>query len=179
MTLIACPECAKQISTSATTCPSCGYPLARKQLTSTLATNVKRAIEIPAPISPLCVEEINRLIDGMQPLKKAPSLRRFNGLGYCPGTLVHLYSKEGLHYGLLQINETLLFLPVIKGRWYIVQYMGTSSFKFFGEVPKAVVATVEGSANLRQAHRQQWVKGWVELSIVVGMIVLLALLVQR
>ena len=31
MALIACPECGKQISTEAKTCPSCGYPLAERR----------------------------------------------------------------------------------------------------------------------------------------------------
>lgn len=30
MALIACPECSKQISTEAKTCPACGYPLAER-----------------------------------------------------------------------------------------------------------------------------------------------------
>ena len=30
MPLIACPECAKEISTEARTCPACGYPLAER-----------------------------------------------------------------------------------------------------------------------------------------------------
>jgi len=29
MALIKCPECAKEVSTAATTCPNCGYPLKR------------------------------------------------------------------------------------------------------------------------------------------------------
>ncbi|MCX6899432.1 MAG: zinc ribbon domain-containing protein [Verrucomicrobia bacterium] len=31
MALINCPECAKQVSTSAQSCPSCGYPIAASQ----------------------------------------------------------------------------------------------------------------------------------------------------
>lgn len=35
MALIACPECSKQISTEAKTCPSCGYPLAERGIPAT------------------------------------------------------------------------------------------------------------------------------------------------
>ena len=32
MALIACPECARQISTEAKTCPGCGYPVAERRV---------------------------------------------------------------------------------------------------------------------------------------------------
>ncbi len=35
MALIACPECGKDISTSAKACPACGYPLAERSATAT------------------------------------------------------------------------------------------------------------------------------------------------
>jgi membrane protein YdbS with pleckstrin-like domain/ribosomal protein L37E len=35
MSLIACPECGKQISTEAKSCPACGYPLAERRASAT------------------------------------------------------------------------------------------------------------------------------------------------
>ena len=40
MALIACPECDKQISDKATTCPSCGCPMARVEETETVRATI-------------------------------------------------------------------------------------------------------------------------------------------
>jgi membrane protein YdbS with pleckstrin-like domain/ribosomal protein L37E len=41
MALIACPECGRQVSTEARTCPGCGYPLAERNRTSTTASETR------------------------------------------------------------------------------------------------------------------------------------------
>lgn len=40
MALIACPECGKSISSSATACPSCGHPIASPAASGGAATSV-------------------------------------------------------------------------------------------------------------------------------------------
>jgi uncharacterized membrane protein YdbT with pleckstrin-like domain/endogenous inhibitor of DNA gyrase (YacG/DUF329 family) len=39
MALINCPECGKQVSTEAQTCPACGYPIAGKSAQAQVATS--------------------------------------------------------------------------------------------------------------------------------------------
>jgi membrane protein YdbS with pleckstrin-like domain/ribosomal protein L37E len=41
MALIACPECGRQVSTEARTCPGCGYPLAERNRASATASETR------------------------------------------------------------------------------------------------------------------------------------------
>ena len=39
MALIKCPECSKEVSDKAKTCPHCGYPLTNNEKTNTVLVN--------------------------------------------------------------------------------------------------------------------------------------------
>jgi membrane protein YdbS with pleckstrin-like domain len=43
MALIVCPECGKQVSTEAKACPSCGYPVAERNISALLSGTQDRA----------------------------------------------------------------------------------------------------------------------------------------
>jgi membrane protein YdbS with pleckstrin-like domain len=48
MALITCPECGKQVSTAATACPSCGYPVAERERRDAAPAPTAQAADVRA-----------------------------------------------------------------------------------------------------------------------------------
>ena len=72
------------------------------------------------------------LDDVLKPLKRAPMLRRINGIGY---TLAGAYREPtvaGAYYK--QTIFTIFFFPVAWGRIYLVKDAGNRSWSLFGAI---------------------------------------------
>jgi len=77
MALINCPECQREISDTAETCPNCGYPLAKKESSKIKSTPLGEKRTYPALGIPLIFFSIVLLLFGLVML---PTLFGFGGL---------------------------------------------------------------------------------------------------
>ena len=58
MALITCPECGKEISSQASSCPNCGAPVAKK-----FCPNCGERIDVDCVVCPHCGKQVGSLKD--------------------------------------------------------------------------------------------------------------------
>src|SRR5580698_8697214 len=70
--------------------------------------------------------------DALKPIKRAPMLRRINGIGYTLAGGLREPTLAGAYYK--QTVFTIFFFPVAWGRIYLVKDAGNRSWSIFGSI---------------------------------------------
>lgn len=112
MALIKCPECNKEVSTSAQSCPNCGYPISK-----TFDNKLKK--KAPAPIS-------NEWLDGW---KSAPNQTKLIIFGFFVVSLILLF----VFTFLLKADKEAEYSPILEETFYHekgIWIAATSVFSF-------------------------------------------------
>jgi hypothetical protein len=86
----------------------------------------------PAPSNPATPASHAPLGDLLKPLKRAPMLRRINGIGYTLAGAFNEPTVAGAYYK--QTIFTIFFFPVAWGRIYLVKSTGNRSWSMFGSL---------------------------------------------
>lgn len=180
MALITCNECTSTVSSSASACPNCGYPVARNELLNRASKKIKELFSKEGPeigasylIDP---DNAEYLFSAMTPTEKAPaSLRRINGIGCCMGRVTPVAYSRGKTIGVSRLYITILFIPIIPLGHHVVEDWG-GAYGFLGKVKGSVCNEVFGNGFVLRNYLRDFSKG---LLIIMALLFTIALLAKR
>lgn len=158
MALVECTECGRQVSSSATGCPHCGYPVLRKRVTEGIKAASRTAFSAVrrAPVNalPNLPDDKQQLLFSRMGRPRPPwTLTRVNGCGLRLGRLMPVARVDGHLIAVARLYVTVLFLPLIPLGWHVVREleemtngigMRLGSYQFIGRIDAATCATVFG-----------------------------------
>lgn len=174
MSMTSCPECSSKVSTEALACPSCGYPIARKELIQKASSTLKRVFssgETPAPQTGLryliAPEKADYLISKVQKGWVPSSLTRINGIGFHVGSVKPIVIVDGKAVGIAMLSFTVLFLPLIPVGWRLVEQAG-GSYRFLGKVSTEECSSAFGNGYGTSAYLKELCLGLLSIACIIG-----------
>lgn len=192
MALTVCDECDGQISSSATTCPHCGYPILRKRLAGEVKAASRSALSAlrglpPKYASGLSDDKLHLLVTRMGKPSPPWSLTRINGCGLHLGKPIPVARDEGHLIAVARLYFTLLFIPLVPLGWHVVRVLDESSnlvgqrlgsYQFIGRLDGATCSELFGGKVGARGVFSEFARGTWTI-IVIALIVLMVTALAR
>lgn len=191
MALVVCGECERQISSSATACPHCGYPLLRKRLAADVRAASQSAVSalrgLPAGHAEgLPPDKLKLLFSRMGKPAPPSSLFRLNGCGVHLGTPIPVAKHEGHPIAVARLYFSLFFIPLVPLGWHIVRVLDETStlggprqgsYQFIGQLDGATCSAVFGDTVGTRNLFGEFARGAWTLALIAFLILLVAFVV--
>ena len=189
MALTTCEECKGQVSSSATACPHCGYPILRKKVLKEVRSISRNVVQSVQAIedqavggTPIDANKLQLIFAKMKKPSAPWTLTRVNGIGLHLGKVRRIAKIDGKIIGVGRLYFTVLFIPILALGWHVVQVLDEESnifglkhgsYVFIGKIDRATYAEVFGSGTGQSALAGEVVRGtWSAISV--GLLWLLA-----